>query len=247
MMDQIVLWERSVFLWLNSPHTPFFDAFFYLISARWCWTGIVLFLIGWLFYKRSPREALFFILVAVVMMIVSDQLSSGLAKPFFARMRPTYHPFTADVVKHVFNDKGWGFGFFSGHATNFFAIATFTACVFKRKSYSWVIFSLVTIVAYSRIYLGKHFLSDVIVGTIVGILIGYAFYHLYKTLRIKLLLYTQTHKANPATTVSKPLPRLNEVFAPTVNILTYTLAIYFFTMVFFSADLVHILQNIGWY
>lgn len=54
MLDQLVLWERDFFLLLNSPHTPFWDAFLSLISARWTWTAVVVALIGWLFYKRSP-------------------------------------------------------------------------------------------------------------------------------------------------------------------------------------------------
>lgn len=45
MLDQLVLWERELFLTLNSPHSPYLDAFFHLISARWTWTAVIVALI----------------------------------------------------------------------------------------------------------------------------------------------------------------------------------------------------------
>ena len=36
---------------------------------------------------------------------------------------------------------------------------------------------------YSRIYLGVHFISDVVVGSLVGILVGYVVYKVYNIAR----------------------------------------------------------------
>lgn len=239
MLDQLVLWEKSLFLWLNGHHTPYWDVFMYLISAPWSWTAIVVLMLCWVWWKRSPREALLFILFVLLMMAFSDQLSSGLAKPFFARERPTYHLYTQDEVAVVFGDKGAGWGFFSGHATNFFAIATFTALAFRRRSYSLVVYTLVTIVAYSRIYLGKHFISDVVVGICAGLLVGWLFFTLYSLARRrlfekKLVGYKQISKAT------------SSLFSSNINYLTATLILFLFFLLFFSLDIVRILKHISY-
>jgi undecaprenyl-diphosphatase len=43
------------------------------------------------------------------------------------------------------------------------------------------------VVSYSRIYLGVHYPGDVIFGSILGILIGWSIFKLYKLIEIKLL------------------------------------------------------------
>jgi undecaprenyl-diphosphatase len=49
-----------------------------------------------------------------------------------------------------------------------------------------------TINAYSRVYMGVHFISDVVAGALTGALIGFAVYGLYDFCRIKYLKPEQT-------------------------------------------------------
>lgn len=250
MLDQMVLWERELFLWLNSFHSPFWDSFMYIISARWCWTSVILALILWVAWKRPPRESLLFILFAILMMAFTDQLSSGIAKPIFARERPAFHIYTSELVKNLFNDKGGGYGFFSGHATNFFALATFTSLIFRRKAYSILVFLLAFTVAYSRIYLGKHFISDVVVGIFVGLLSGWLFFTLYRLSRRK-LFYAHDRKRGAITkslTFQKySLQEPSAVFGDNVHILILILGCFLFFLLFISLDVARILRYIGYY
>lgn len=69
-----------------------------------------------------------------------------------------------------------GFGFPSGHAQ---VSATFWgawAWEINRKSFSWVAAILVFLVGLSRVYLGVHFPTDVLVGWVVGVgcIVAYA-------------------------------------------------------------------------
>lgn len=203
MLDQLVLWERPLFLWLNSPHTPYMDALCFLFSARWPWTAIAVMLLGWLFYKKSPWEALLFIVAVVLMITFTDQLTSHLIKPLCARLRPTYHPYTAELVRTTYRHLGWGYGFVSGHAANFMAIAMFSSLVFRNRLYTVVIFATALFVVYSRIYLGMHFVSDVIPGSLIGLLDGTLFYLLYRWSRSRLL-------------PRSPYQRPEQLFAPTM-------------------------------
>jgi undecaprenyl-diphosphatase len=74
--------------------------------------------------------------------------------------------------------KGGLYGFVSSHAANFFALSTFVGLAL-RKYYPkliWVLFLLATIVSFSRLYQGVHYLTDLFVGGLLGALIGYLIY-----------------------------------------------------------------------
>ena len=118
--------------------------------------------------------------VAVGLLVLfCDQLSSGIAKPLFHRFRPTHQPDFQDAVHTVFNYRGGRYGFFSGHATNSFGFATLIALMFRNKILTTAMYIFAFVMAYSRIYLGVHFISDVVVGMLVGILVGIFIYRLY--------------------------------------------------------------------
>ena len=117
------------------------------------------------------------ILAGVVFVVIfSDQISSSLLKPFFQRLRPSHNPDIENLV-HIVNDSRGGlYGFVSSHAANTFGVATFVALVFRHKGITPVIYFWPMLVSYSRIYLAKHYLGDIIGGAIVGVLVACAVY-----------------------------------------------------------------------
>jgi undecaprenyl-diphosphatase len=74
--------------------------------------------------------------------------------------------------------RGGMFGFISSHAANFSAIATFFLLSVNRFKHSWILWFIVGLVGLSRVYLGVHYFSDVIVGWIVGAGISIGIYKL---------------------------------------------------------------------
>ncbi len=81
------------------------------------------------------------------------------------RARPRH--FDVDPLAWFPSDR---FSFPSGHALNAFAITTVIALAFPPVAVP--VFALATSVAASRVVLGLHWLSDVLVGAAVGVLIG---------------------------------------------------------------------------
>ena len=191
MLEKILEYERALFLKLNGAHSMFGDQFMWLFSGFSVWIPVaVCFLVILLYTNRKRWKETLLIVAAIVLVIVfTDQFSSGLCKPFFARFRPTHHPDFMNDVCTVFNYRGGPYGFISSHAANGFGFATLTSLIFKNRYYTILLLSWAIVSAYSRIYLGVHFISDIIPGMITGIFFGWAVYQMFVYAHKKLSLY----------------------------------------------------------
>lgn len=177
--------DRSIVLAINGWNNPFMDELMWWISARITWIPLYLILL-YLSYKKLTLNQLFLFLGLIGLTIALTDLSSvHLFKNVFLRYRPSHNLLLTEklhyyLVKPGEYYKGGEYGFISSHAANFFAIITFVYLVL-RKTYPKLIFPLLfigMIIAYSRIYLGVHYLSDVFVGALVGSLIAFLVHRL---------------------------------------------------------------------
>ena len=172
---------------INGAHSPFWDAAMFLISNVGAWTFPAIALLIFLFYRRPKSEAILLLLMVGLCVAVGDVLSSTLAKPFFERLRPTHTPWLQESLHYVYGYHGKLYGFFSGHSANYTAVATFLCLTFRDRRITAVLSLLVTWVIYSRMYIGAHFLSDCLVGILVGLAVGYGVYRLYLYIRGRVL------------------------------------------------------------
>lgn len=186
-VENILPYERDFFLWMNNSHTEFWDVFMTLFSGKLIWLPLVITLAGVLIYKTKWKEAIIVVLAMVLLATLCDQLSASVIKPFFSRFRPSHHPDFREWVVIVDGYRGGRYGFISSHATNGFGMAVFTSLLFRYRYLTISIFAWAIINSYSRIYLGVHFISDIIGGMIVGSLLGFLVYYLYLFARQKIL------------------------------------------------------------
>ncbi len=161
--------DQDITLYLNSMYSDGFDTFFWYVSLKYTWFIMGALLITFLFVKRKPKEALWFLLAVVLMIVCADQLCN-LCKYTVQRFRPCWDEEIKDLVHIVNDDRGGKYGFFSAHAAVFFGLAYMTSRFFRNKYFTATIYVIAVMVAYSRIYLGRHYLGDVLVGAVVGTL-----------------------------------------------------------------------------
>lgn len=171
---------------INSQHHPLADALMYSVSNVAVWVPIACVLLYYIFYKKPWREGALLLGLLLMCVLLGNLIGNVWCKPFFARVRPSLTPEIAEHLHLVYGYTARSYSFFSGHASNFFAFATMLALVVGRRGHSLLIFALGLLVVYSRLYQGVHFISDVLVGLLVGLTIGYMGYRLYLWLRKQL-------------------------------------------------------------
>lgn len=187
MVEKILIYERDAFFALNGSDSAFLDRFMWIFTGKAVWLPLAFLILLVLIYKKNWRESLLILLAIVLVVTLCDQFASHVYKPVFTRFRPTHHPDFMDQVKTVFGYRGGLYGFISSHAANAFGFATLMALIMRDKLFGWTIFFWAALTAYTRVYLGVHFISDIVPGAISGVFFGYLVYKLYSFSRSKLL------------------------------------------------------------
>mgnify|MGYP005723320749 FL=1 len=192
-MDFIIDLDKSLFIFLNSLGSEFFDNFWLYISAKETWIWLYLFSlillltgkkenfiqIGLSYYDIKPTYInWFYFLLGIILLIVFTDQSSNMFKDYFQRLRPCHDPDLLNLFRTVKESCGGLYSFFSAHAANSFAFATFIFFMTKKsyRNLSSLLFAWALIVSYSRIYIGVHFPLDIIFGAVYGIIAGFLFF-----------------------------------------------------------------------
>lgn len=166
MLDLLLQLDKGLFIFINHlPHNIFLNYLFSFFSGIGTW-GIVWFAIGLaLFIWEELKDKKGLIALAVACLFIILFVDGGL-KNFIKRPRPE---FSIEKAIVVFDRRGT-YSFPSGHAALAFAAAYILAK--EHKKWSRWYYLLAFLIAFSRIYLGKHYPSDVIFGGLTGIFIG---------------------------------------------------------------------------
>jgi len=193
MLESIINFDKSAFLYLNGLNHSIIDPIALFIS--YSFIPIIIIILGFNLYgykkiKKSIFLAFFFMLVGFGL---SDSISSRIFKPHFERLRPCHEQEFRPIV-HTAGKSCWGgkFGFVSSHSANSFSVALFIWLLFRRhsKHFAWI-FVYSGLVAYSRIYLAKHYPLDIICGGLLGLGCGLIAFKCYELINQKFILRRQ--------------------------------------------------------
>ncbi|MGN1411977.1 MAG: phosphatase PAP2 family protein [Oscillospiraceae bacterium] len=148
--------------------TVFFSNFTKLGNSGILWISLSLIL---LCFKKTRKMGL----VMTVSLFLGFIVTNVILKNLVARTRPFYA--IPDLNALVPYPRDYSFP--SGHTTSAFSICT-PLFIMLNKKYSFIFLIFATLMGFSRLYVGVHYLTDVLCGLIIGIMCSIASYFLIK-------------------------------------------------------------------
>lgn len=161
----------DVVVFLQDLQNDFFDFFFGFIS----FLGeeyVYILIFGIIYYTYDKKMGEFMAITLGFSATVNTLIKNivGAPRPF------QKYP---DLVENLRPDTSLGKSFPSGHTQNFSTVLFAGSFFAKKKMFFYISSILVILMMLSRMYLGVHFLEDVVVAAILGIGIAYGAYQIF--------------------------------------------------------------------
>jgi membrane-associated phospholipid phosphatase len=166
--------KTDSFIFFNKYHFAWLDVFMeYYTNVG---NGVFAICLGiccfFLWKKRALGLTIFysFLMSGLMVQIVKHIKDTGRPQTFFSS---AYQQYFIKGIEFAHNNS-----FPSGHTATAFAAATVCVLMISNKKLQAPFFLAAVLVGFSRIYVGQHFLLDVLVGAFIGVVCGIACVHL---------------------------------------------------------------------
>jgi undecaprenyl-diphosphatase len=176
MFETLRNWDRDIFVWLNAIGIEPYDSFWIFVTQIESWVPLFsLFFFLIVFFYGWKKGAL--VLVFLLATTAATLLFTGFVKESIQRLRPNNVKALSSIIRIL--QKPENYSFFSGHASSSFVIVSFIVLALRGKT-KWIYLTFIwpLLFVMSRIYVGVHYPSDLLVGALVGTLfaiLGYYF------------------------------------------------------------------------
>jgi undecaprenyl-diphosphatase len=180
MIDALHTLDQHITLAINQFHSEWWDAFWQFMSDIQVWFPLYIIVIIMLFVHLGWKKALIVTLSFALTIFVTDQIAN-LIKDSVTRLRPCYDYNMLSGGLHILEKRSGYFGFFSGHSANAFGFAAVSLIGLRNDrrqrfiGYGAMIYVWATLIALSRVFVGKHYFGDILVGALIGSAIGVIF------------------------------------------------------------------------
>lgn len=174
MIGLLIGEKGDLVLYLNSIDSPKADEFFLWITLLGEITGGIIVFLMLLFLANRK-----FILVFVVSVLLSSTITQTLKHSFFKdERRPVVSYEDLKPIKKLIRHRTNSFP--SGHTTAAFTFMSLLALGIKRKSIQVFAPLLGGLIGFSRVYLGQHYLNDIVAGAVIGLFITSFVYYIFQ-------------------------------------------------------------------
>ena len=155
-----IIFDKEIVSFLSQNRISALNQVISFFSFPWLGSigfwAVILALMSFIFLMNNKKQ---WILPVWISMILSA-IFVYILKLAFIRVRP----FEALDIENLLSADGWSFP--SGHATAVFSMWAMLDKEFSRLKWWWLAFAV--LVAFSRLYTGVHYLTDVVAGALIG-------------------------------------------------------------------------------
>ena len=163
MLDQLINIDKMLFYFFNKViANKFFNFLMPIVTNENIWAIPIIFGLVYLILKDG-RRAQITVIILIISCGLADYSSASILKPFFERLRPS-HEMLEGI--RILMGKGGKYGFVSSHAANIFAAAVVLSYFYPIRKR--IFYSIASMVAFSRVYIGVHYPGDIIFGGLLG-------------------------------------------------------------------------------
>lgn len=165
--------DVTVLSWLNDSHSLWLDVLATYLTAGWTWLPLYIALFILVMKNNETIQQVGLVMGCTLLaLILAGGVDNLIVKPLVARPRPSSDPIIKYMVDVVAGYRGKDFSFFSAHAANTMAIATFFIWLVRDKLLSVMLVCWSLINCWTRLHLGMHYPSDIVVGLVWGVISG---------------------------------------------------------------------------
>ena len=175
-MQSLLRWDTVLLKHINAVwHNDFLDGLLPACRNPDTWLPLYLFLVLLVIINFKDTRW-WWLAFAIATVIVTNFISSDLFKENIVRLRPCNDPANSSWIrlfKGIYLPQSYSFT--SSHAANHFGLAMFFYTTFKKQFRTWPVlfFIWAFTISYAQLYIGVHYPTDIIGGTIIGLTIGY--------------------------------------------------------------------------
>jgi len=161
--------KASIHIYFNQFHTPFFDQFFkYLtyLGDGWAIAFVAVFYLLFVSIRQGFLIGFSTLFASAITQLFKHYIFGGTLRPgpYFKDVEPYALHLVEGVDLHI------AYSLPSGHTTAAFALTVSIAFIYNTRRLDTAMFILGALIGWSRVYLSQHFLEDVFMGSIVGVL-----------------------------------------------------------------------------
>ncbi|WP_203293638.1 phosphatase PAP2 family protein [Luteirhabdus pelagi] len=174
MLELLKHWDQELFIFLNNLGIERYDAFWITITQEETWTPLFIIFIGLIFfYYRAKKGGI--VLLMLLVTVGLTMLLTNTVKESIERLRPNNVEALSELIRIL--QRPSNFSFFSGHASSSFSVTTFMVLVIRHYT-KWIYLAYLWPLLFvaSRIFVGVHYPSDIVVGAMVGVVMAYGGY-----------------------------------------------------------------------
>ncbi|EFZ36021.1 PAP2 family protein [Hoylesella oralis ATCC 33269] len=173
--------DRMLLGFFNGSDSLFLDGLMVTFTSGLTWLPLYLSLF-YLVVKNNETMGQICLIIgcALLCVVLADGMADGIMKPLVARSRPSNDPIIKYTIDIVDNMRETGYSFFSAHAANTFSLALFFSLLVKDRIFTVFMIGWSVLNCYTRLYLGVHYPSDILVGLLWGTICGTLSYILFR-------------------------------------------------------------------
>lgn len=178
MLEQLLKWDRETLIYLNGLGNSKYDTFWSITTEIATWIPLFLLFIV-LFFRNFSKRYAYYQIGSMLVLTLFITLITFATKIGIKRIRPCYDESINAMLRILKTPSDYSF--FSGHASSSFALATLAFLLLRSKvRWAWFFLAWPLLFSYSRIYVGVHYPTDILVGALIGVTLAVVVYRIFR-------------------------------------------------------------------